>query len=124
MCEEATEIGKAVNALRKHASKEIRNLAKSLIEYEYLFNLRQPSLHTLLASLKRDYLISNNGDQKRTKAAAGRNETEGGTIAGKLNTGGTGIGEKDRGKKKEGGEEIQKSRVMECERWRAAREID
>ncbi|KAL8125607.1 hypothetical protein AgCh_013037 [Apium graveolens] len=28
----ATEIGKAVNALRKHASKEIRNLAKSLIE--------------------------------------------------------------------------------------------
>lgn len=28
----ATEIGKAVNALRKHASKDIRNLAKTLIE--------------------------------------------------------------------------------------------
>lgn len=29
---QATEIGKSVNALRKHGSKEIRNLVRTLIE--------------------------------------------------------------------------------------------
>lgn len=29
---QATEIGKSVNALRKHRSKEIRNLVRTLIE--------------------------------------------------------------------------------------------
>ncbi|GMN53174.1 hypothetical protein TIFTF001_022311 [Ficus carica] len=31
-----TEIGKAVNRFRKHGSKEIRNLARTLIEYEFI----------------------------------------------------------------------------------------
>ena len=34
---QATEIGKAVNQLRKHVSKEIRHLARTLIEYENYF---------------------------------------------------------------------------------------
>lgn len=35
---QATEIGKAVNRLRKHASKEIRHLARTLIEYGNIFS--------------------------------------------------------------------------------------
>lgn len=34
---QATEIGKAVNGLRKHGSKQIRHLARSLIEYGFVF---------------------------------------------------------------------------------------
>lgn len=31
---QATEIGKSVNGIRKHGDKEIRHLARTLIEYE------------------------------------------------------------------------------------------
>ena len=33
---QATEIGKAVNGLRKHGSKQIRQLARTLIEYDFI----------------------------------------------------------------------------------------
>lgn len=33
---QATEIGKAVNGLRKHGSKQIRHLARTLIEYGFV----------------------------------------------------------------------------------------
>lgn len=33
---QSTEIGKAVNGLRKHGSDQIRQLAKTLIAYEFL----------------------------------------------------------------------------------------
>lgn len=33
---QATEIGKSVNVVRKHASKDVRDIAKALIEYESL----------------------------------------------------------------------------------------
>ncbi|KAJ0098777.1 hypothetical protein Patl1_21136 [Pistacia atlantica] len=36
----ATEIGKAVNGLRKHGSKQIRHLSRTLIEYGLLVNYR------------------------------------------------------------------------------------
>ena len=31
-----TEIGKAVNHVRKHSTKQIRHLAQTLIEYEFI----------------------------------------------------------------------------------------
>lgn len=35
---QSTEIGKAVNHLRKHGSKDIRQLARTLIEYGLVFS--------------------------------------------------------------------------------------
>lgn len=46
---QATEIGKAVNRLRKHASKEIRYLARTLIEYETIPLHRIEFNHCFLA---------------------------------------------------------------------------
>lgn len=33
---QATGIGKAVNRVRKHSSKQIRHLAQTLIEYDFI----------------------------------------------------------------------------------------